>query len=199
MTSPSTAPLRLAVILGSTREGRFGPRLARWFTSEVEQHGGFEVDVVDLAEFGFPLPMGAGHAKEGGYEGAVAQFAARIASADVFVLVTPEYNHGYPAALKSALDALYAEWNAKPAAFLAYGGASGGIRAVEQLRQVLAELHVADIREAVHLPRAQWTFFDEDGDPRDASVAVAVKAMLEQLAWWGQALRAARLASPYGS
>jgi NAD(P)H-dependent FMN reductase len=197
LVTTSSTPLRLAVITGSTREGRFGPRLTAWFADIARAHGVFEVEVIDLADHGFPGQLGAGHPKQGEYSDEIAAFAQRIARADAFVFVTPEYNHGYPASLKAAIDSIYPEWAAKPAAFVAYGGASGGLRAVEQLRQVLAELHVMDIRESLALPRAQWTFFDEEGEPRDAAIEVVAKGLLGQLAWWAHTLRAGREASPY--
>lgn len=192
-----SSPLRLAILLGSTRDGRFGGTVAQWFRELAEQHPSFSVDVIDLAEVELPTVQSAAHPKAGRYPDRVQPFARRIAAADAYVLVTPEYNHGYPAALKLALDSVYAEWNAKPASFVTYGGASGGIRAAEQLRQVLAELHVATIRDAVALPFARRSF-DEDGALIDEGrVSTAAKTMLDQLAWWGQALRDGRERAAY--
>jgi NAD(P)H-dependent FMN reductase len=120
-----------------------------------------------------------------------------VASADAFVFVTPEFNHGYPASLKSALDAVYVEWAAKPATFVSYGGAAGGVRAVEQLRQVLVELHAVPIRDAVLLPLARQ-LFDTEGTLIDPEgLAPSVKATLDHLLWWAHALRAARCEAPY--
>jgi NAD(P)H-dependent FMN reductase len=192
MLRSSTPILRLAIVTGSTRQGRFGPQLSQWFEQIATDHGLFEVDVVDLADFGFPNVSGEGHPKQGVYSDQVAPFAARMAAADAFVFVTPEYNHGYPASLKAALDAIYLEWNNKPASFLAYGGAYGGVRAVEQLRQVMAELQIADIQQTLAIPKAAWGFFNEDGSVKDESTNVAAKSMLEQLAWWAAALKAGR-------
>ena len=107
------------------------------------------------------------------------------------MFVTPEYNHGYPAVLKNALDHVYAEWNNKPAAFVAYGGKAGGARSVEQLRSVAIELQMAPIRQAILIPGVRRAF-DEDGKPADASYEQQADALLDQLVWWARALKAAR-------
>lgn len=111
--------------------------------------------------------------------------------------MTPEYNHSYPASLKNVIDWHNAQWHAKPVAFVAYGGLSGGLRAVEHLRQVFAELHATTIRDTVSFHGA-WSQFDEDGSPKDPEgVNAAAKMLLDQLGWWAQALREARTARPY--
>ncbi|HEU0128840.1 MAG TPA: NAD(P)H-dependent oxidoreductase, partial [Pseudonocardiaceae bacterium] len=112
MSSTST----LAVIVGSVREGRFGPVVADWFVGQAKQRDDLGVDLIDLADT--PIPS--------------TNFSSRIDAADAFVVVTPEYNHGYPASLKQAIDLLKNQWYAKPVAFVSYGGVSGGLRAVEQ-------------------------------------------------------------------
>lgn len=186
-------PLRVAIIIGSTREGRIGPTVARWVSAQARQHADMDVDVVDLAEFGLPAVF------SGSPDPAVTAFRARIDRADAFVVVTPEYNHGYPASLKQAIDLAYHEWRAKPVAFVSYGGRAGGVRAVEQLRQVFAELHAATVRDTVsfHGGRAA---FDDAGDPRDPTgCAIAAQTMLDQLAWWAHALRDARTVRPYAA
>ena len=190
--------LRLAVIIGSTREGRFGPRVATWFVNSAKAHGGFDVDLIDLADYGLPTVQGQGHPRQGNYPAAIKPFAERVAAADAVVLVTPEYNHGYPASLKSALDALFAEWVAKPVSFVSYGGASGGMRAVEQLRQVVAELHMADIRETISLPFV-FGLFNEDGTIKDENYVKMAGTLLDQLNWWATTLKAGRASKPYGA
>jgi NAD(P)H-dependent FMN reductase len=186
-------PLRVAIIIGSTREGRFGPTVARWFAGEVTQRADMTVDVIDLADAGLP----AAYPREFGP--AELAFLARIDAADAFVVVTPEYNHGYPAPLKQAIDLPRRQWQAKPVAFVSYGGMSGGLRAVEQLRQVFAELHTVTVRDTVSFPN-YGRLFDESGDPVDVAAAgAAAKRMLDQLAWWASALRGARTAQPYAA
>ncbi|MGH8903738.1 MAG: NADPH-dependent FMN reductase [Egibacteraceae bacterium] len=182
-------PLRLAVIVGSTRQGRFGGVVAAWFVAQARQRDEWALDVIDLAEVELPMvyPRWPGPA--------VQAFVERIDRADAFAVVTPEYNHGYPASLKQAIDLSHDRWRAKPVGFVSYGGMAGGLRAVEQLRQVFAELHAVTVRDTVSFHRAHERF-DESGEPRDpAGCNVAAKTMLDQLAWWAAALRTAR-ASP---
>ncbi|MEO5823225.1 MAG: NAD(P)H-dependent oxidoreductase [Vicinamibacteraceae bacterium] len=172
------APFRLAVIIGSTRQGRLGPAVAGWFTDQAARHDDISIDLIDLVDEHVPV-------------------GPRLAAADAFVVVTPEYNHSFPAPLKQVIDAYSVEWRAKPAAFVSYGGISGGLRAVEQLRQVFAELHVVTIRDTVSL-HGVWSHVGPDGRLiEDAARAGAAQAMLHRLVWWARALRAARLATPY--
>jgi NAD(P)H-dependent FMN reductase len=181
-------PLRTALVVGSVRPERLGSTVAAWARERLDAHGGFEVDVVDLADVTLP----AAHDGSGDTDA----FRARLAAADAFVVVTPEYNHGYPGYLKIAIDSALAEWEGKPLAFVSYGGLAGGSRAVEQLRQVFAELQVVTVREAVAFP-AVWDRFGPDGalvDPERHEGAA--KSMLDQLAWWGRTLRTARRADP---
>lgn len=127
----------------------------------------------------------------------LADVSPRLADADAFVVVTPEYNHSFPAALKNLIDWHHGQWRAKPTGFVSYGGLSGGIRAAEQLRLVFAELHSVTMRDSVSL-HGPWSGLGEDGVPRDTTVSEgAAKAMLGQLVWWGRALRAARANRPY--
>lgn len=191
-------PPRVLVVVGSTREERLGPVVADWFVREAAAHGGLDLDLLDLLDAGLPERQGPGHPSRGEYPEPVRPFAARVASADGVVLVTPEYNHGYPASLKRALDAVGPEWRAKPVAFVSYGGVSGGIRAVEQLRQVVVELHMVPVRDAVTLPTARRLFAggDAPADP-DGRISDSVGALVRRLSWWARALAAARAAEPY--
>lgn len=183
--------LQLAIIIGSTRKGRFAPTVSKWFAGEAQRRGDMAVDVIDLAEARLPDVLGATPGPEG------AAVTQRLAAADVFVVVTPEYNHSFPAPLKNAIDWHSGEWKAKPIGFVSYGGRSGGLRAVEQLRQVFAELHAVTVRDTVSFHDV-WAEFDVDGRPKNSDgCEVAVKSMLDQLAWWGQALREARITFPY--
>ena len=185
------APLRLAVIVGSTREGRFGDTVARWFTDEAARPD-LEIDVIDLVDLDLPPHLPATR------PASVDAFAQRIDAADGYVVVTPEYNHGYPAPLKHAIDLLRREWQAKPVGFVSYGGLSGGLRAVEQLRQVFAEVHAVTLRDTVSFHGA-WQCFS-DGRPTDSvGPAAAAKTMLDEWVWWARALRAARHSHPYAA
>ncbi|MEU9985078.1 NAD(P)H-dependent oxidoreductase [Streptomyces sp. NPDC050856] len=194
---PATRPLRLAVVLGSNREGRFAPVVADWFLSRARRHGGFTVDVVDLAEA--DLPTALSHEPDPAVRAQLAQVSPVLADADAFVVLTPEYNHSFPAVLKSLIDWHFTEWQAKPVGFVSYGGISGGLRAVEQLRLVFAELHAVTVRETVSFHNAH-THFDDTGRHKDpARPDAAAEAMLDQLAWWGHALRDAKSARPYAA
>ncbi len=193
-----SGPVPVAVIVASTRDGRIGGRVADWFVGEARARSDLAVDVIDLAGIDLPDHLPAGHPSRGDYPEDVRPFAARIDGADGFVIVTPEYNHGYPGSLKNAIDLVNPEWRAKPVAFVSYGGLSGGLRAVEQLRQVVVELHMVSLRDGGALPFAGRAF-REGTAPHDPEglVADGVRVMLDRLVWWSRALAAARAASPY--
>jgi NAD(P)H-dependent FMN reductase len=192
MTAPDTR-LHLAIVIGSTRQGRIAPTVAAWFAREVTQRLDMVADVIDLADVALPAVLGAAHAPP------AVDAGARLQRADAFVIVTPEYNHSFPGALKNALDSYYEPWRAKPVGFVSYGGASGGLRAVEQLRQVFAELHAVTVRDGVSF-HGVWSQFDEWGEPTDGARSRKNAAtMLNQLYWWGDALREARSKALYPS
>ncbi|MCQ4214347.1 NADPH-dependent FMN reductase [Streptomyces longispororuber] len=195
----ATAPLRVAVLVGSTREGRFAPVVTRWLSGHLGQRADLRSDIVDLAETPLPTVLPAfGQEPPPGTTEALATVTPRLAAADAFVFVTPEYNHSFPAALKNAIDWHNTEWHGKPIAFVSYGGLSGGLRAVEQLRVVMAELNATTIRNTVSFHNAYGSF-DADGRVDDPAVDAAAKAMLDQLTWWAHALRNAKSVSPYAS
>lgn len=186
----SSERLRLAVIIGSVREGRFAPTVANWFVGHAEQRDDMDIEVIDLAETPLPVVLTD-------QPGPAAALTQGLAASDAFVVVTPEYNHGYPASLKSAIDWHHEEWQAKPIGFVSYGGLAGGLRAVEQLRPVFAEVHAITVRDTVSFHNA-WAAFDAEGQPKDPDGCnAAAKTMLDQLAWWGTVLRDARTAHPY--
>ncbi|MGW0042900.1 NADPH-dependent FMN reductase [Rhodococcus sp. NPDC003348] len=181
-------PLRLEVIVGSVRQGRFGPVVADWFVRRARQDPAFDTAVLDLAENS--LPLDHSDTEE------VRRFRRRVDAADAFVMVTPEYNHGYPAALKNAIDTAKQEWRAKPVGFVSYGGLSGGLRATEQLRQVVAEVHMVSVRQTVSFHQARKRF-DAEGETADGAAIDGSARLLDQLAWWADTLRVARRARPY--
>lgn len=192
-------PLRIAVIAGSTRDGRFGPVVAGWTLGHIQQREDMSADLVDLVETPLPTVFPAfGQPPAAGTGELLAAVSPRLAEADAFVVVTPEYNHSFPASLKNAIDWHNKEWHAKPVGFVSYGGISGGLRAVEQLRLVFAELNAATIRETVCFPGG-WAKFDTDGVATDPASDAAAKTMLDQLAWWAHALRDARAVHPYAA
>lgn len=188
--------LNVAVIIGSVRPDRFGPVPARWITAQARHRGDLDIDVIDLAEEDLP-PILPGDDLTVPPPPQVAALAPRIEAADAFIVVTPVYNRGYPASLKNAIDWFYTEWNAKAVGFVSYGGITGGLTSIEQLRPVFNELHAATIRNAITFPDYQDKF-DEQGQPTNPELLSGVaKEFLEQLTWWARALRDARHRSPY--
>jgi NAD(P)H-dependent FMN reductase len=191
--------LKLAVIVGSVREGRRGPFISDWFVAEAAQHGQFDISVIDLADVALPLvmPPEPPALAEPARPSSLAAVTEVLASADAFVIVTPEYNHSFPASLKAFIDWHWSQWRAKPVGFVSYGSTGGGLRAVEQLRSVFAELHATTVRDQVSFHR-YWLEFGPDGKPLDAETHNEnAKLMLDQLTWWGTALRNARTVVPY--
>jgi NAD(P)H-dependent FMN reductase len=186
----------LAVIVASTRNERIGSTVADWFVARATPDDRFDVDVIDLRETELDERISDHHPRSGVYSPEVTAFAQRIAAADAFVIITPEYNHGYPSSLKHALDSVSGEWNLKPVAIVSYGGISGGLRAAEQLKAVFGELRMHDIREAVVLPMV-FGKFDDEGNPTDPTMNDAATNMLTELDWWAQALRTARATTPF--
>ncbi|TFI30912.1 MULTISPECIES: NADPH-dependent FMN reductase [Streptomyces] len=186
------APLRVAVIIGSTREGRLGDAIARWFVERAAKRDDLAVSVVDLADFDFPARYPDRVTEP------MAEFTAEVDRAEAFVVVTPEYNRSFPASLKQAVDYAYDEWQTKPVAFVSYGHGSGGLYAVEGLRSVFTELHTVTLRNGVSI-----NLFDCGDDVLDVDAATeehrdrAASVLLDQLGWWGLALREARKARPY--
>ncbi|MGP3958155.1 NADPH-dependent FMN reductase [Nonomuraea sp. 3N208] len=187
------SPLRVAVIIGSTRVGRVGDAVGHWFTERARCRDDLAVELLDLAAYTFPgcYPAAATPAMCG--------FTAAVGGAEAFVVVTPEYNRSFPASLKQAIDFAYDEWQAKPVGFVAYGSGSAGLYAVEQLRTVFCALHAVTMRDWVGLDLL-GEGFEGCGRPRDTDDRLrAIAAMLDQLTWWGRALREARRAQPYVS
>jgi NAD(P)H-dependent FMN reductase len=172
--------LRLAVILGSVRQGRRGAAVADWVLARAAAREDVDVTLLDLADFPLPLFAEARPPMARVVADCAGEWAQAIARADAFVFVTPEYNRSFPGALKNAIDFLYYEWNDKAAGFVSYGAEAGGARAVEHLRTVMGELRVADVRSQVAITV---------GDDFDDHAAKA-DAMLDEVIAWGTALRA---------
>ena len=180
--------LRLAVVMGSTREGRFADRPASWIAERAEG-AGFDVSRVDLRDF--PMPFFGDPSATEAQQAAAQAFAERIAGFDAYVFTVAEYNHAPTAVLKNALD--HAEWARKPAGLVGYGGV-GGARAVEHLRAIAAELEMVTMQTAVHIPFGDYLAISKGEaelgrlDHLDRSAG----KMLEQLTWWARALQTAR-------
>lgn len=184
---------RLSVIIGSTRPGRAGLPIADWFVDRARRHAGFEIDVVDLAEVNLPILDEPNHPRLRQYTHQhTKDWSVRVAESDAFVIVTPEYNHGYSAALKNAIDYLHHEWHYKPVGFVSYGGIAAGTRALQLLKSVLTGVKLVAVTEAVNIPFVRQ-FLDDDGvfHPNEV-LEQAADAMLEELVRVEAALRPLR-------
>jgi NAD(P)H-dependent FMN reductase len=187
----------LTIIIGSTRPGRGGLPVARWFAERARGHGGFDVVVVDLAELGLPLLDEPEHPRLRRYTRQhTKDWSAMVEASDAFVLVAGEYNHGYPAPLKNALDYLHHEWRYKPVGFVSYGGVAAGTRAVQQLKQVVTALRMLPLFEAVNIPFYRQFLDDEDQVQANEVMEQAAIAMLDELARTAAALRPLRETPP---
>lgn len=186
--------LSLQILLGSTRPNRFGDKAAQWILDIAKKNERFDVQLVDLRDWPLPMYEEKVSLAYANAEGDLAKkWASMVAKADAYIIVTPEYNHGYPAVLKNALDYAYPEWNDKPVGFVSYGSV-GGARSVEQLRQVAVELHMASVRQAVHIV-APWLLVESSGALKDGALQVheeAAGTMLGQIIRWGDAFASMR-------
>lgn len=183
---------KLSVIIASTRPGRVGLPVGWWFAETAAAHGGFEVEVADLAELALPLMDEPHHPRMGQYVHAhTLRWSALVDAADAFVIVTPEYNHGPAASLLNAISYLYREWLYKPVGFVSYGGASGGMRAVEAVKPVVSRLSMVPLPEAVAIPYVGRQVADDLFTPSLAQQGAAA-GMLDELLRWTDALTGLR-------
>jgi NAD(P)H-dependent FMN reductase len=184
---------RLTIVIASTRPGRAALPIGDWFSARARAHGAFDVSVVDLAELGLPLLDEPHHPRQRQYlHDHTKQWSATVEAADAFVFVTPEYNGGYPAALKNAIDYLHHEWLYKPVGFVSYGGVAAGTRAVQQLKQVVTILRMYAVVETVAVPFFRQFIDDEGRVQANDVMEQAAVAMLDELARVEAATRALR-------
>jgi NAD(P)H-dependent FMN reductase len=183
--------LKVGIILGSTRPNRNGEAVAKWVAQKLTDRKDASYELVDIKDFNLPLLDEPIPPSQGKYsQPHTKRWAEKIASLDAFIFVTPEYNHATSGALKNALDFLYAEWNNKAAGFVSYGSA-GGARAVENLRLIMAELQIADVRAQVMFSLfTDFKNFSEFApDPRHEE---ELETMVKQLVAWGEAMKTVR-------
>ena len=186
---------RLLVVVASTRPGRAGRAVADWFVHEAEQHGGFDVEVADLADLDLPMMNEPHHPVLRRYEhDHTRAWSETVDRADAVVFVMPEYNYSFTAPLKNAVDYLHHEWAYKPAAFVSYGGISGGIRAVQAFKQVVTTLRMYPVTVQVALANFRQHLTD-DGFRPGADEAGAAKQMLDELVKLTPAFASLRAAS----
>lgn len=185
----------IQIILGSTRAGRQGAKVAQWVHNEAKKRSRWDTELLDLVDY--PLPFydepASPSTLKGVYSNPVVQkWVDTVTRGDGYILVTPEYNHSFPAVLKNALDYPYVAWHRKPVAFVSYSDGTGaGIRAVEQLRNVVADMQLAQVKSAVHIPLVKTTVGD-NATVSDITIIDKLKLLFEDLAWWTVALKNAR-------
>lgn len=193
--------MRLQVIIGSTRPTRAADQVAPWITGVAAVHEAFDTEVLDLRDWRLPMfgeHLGSiGDRRDPSYsDEIVRRWNRKIAEADAYLIVTPEYNHSIPGELKNAIDSVFVSFafRNKPMAFAGYSaGVGGGVRAIEHLVQVAAEVEAVPLRSTVVLPFVD-TAFGDDGQPADPATAVSLQIALDDLAWMAAALHSARAA-----
>lgn len=183
--------LKIGIVTGSTRPGRVNLQVAEWVKQIADKRSDVSFEIVDIADYQLPLYDEAVPAAYGQYAHEhTKKWAAKIGSLDGFIFVTPEYNHSFSPALKNAIDFIYGEWNNKAAGFVSYGS-GGGIRAVEQLRQIMSEIQIADVRAQVFM--SLFSDFENFSvfkpDPRHEA---SLETVLDQVISWSKALKPVR-------
>ncbi len=185
---------QLHIIIASTRPGRIGPSVARWFHEVAREHGSFATTLIDLAEVNLPMFDEPKHPVLQQYEHEhTKRWSALVNAADAYVFVVPEYNYGPPPPLVNALNYLVKEWQYKPAGFVSYGGISGGLRSVQMIKQTLTTLKIMPMVEAVTVPMVQKHMSEgPQFTPSDQHNSAAT-TMLDELARWSAALKTLRV------
>ncbi len=183
----------LHVVIASTRPGRVGPAVARWFADFARQHGTFDVRLVDLADFNLPVYDEPRHPVMQQYEHAHTKaWAASVSAADAFVFVTPEYNYGPSPAFVNALNYVYREWNYKACGFVSYGGVSGGLRSVQQAKPLVTTLKMMPMVEGVMVPMVGQQLDAAGTFASNALIDGSAVQMLDELRKWTDALAVLR-------
>lgn len=184
--------LKIGVIVSTTRPTRVGRKVADWFMDQVKNVSDIEFEIIDLKEIGLPFLSEPESPSSGHYtQEKVIAWSKKVNSLDGFVLVTAEYNNGYPAPLKNAIDTVYHEWDRKPVAFVGYGS-YGATRAVEQLVNVVAKVGMVPLPKTFVGITHPWESIQEDGSVDEKFVNGNLNGLVENLKWWGEALKAAR-------
>lgn len=185
---------KLEIIIASTRPGRIGPTVAQWIDEEARAHAGFgEIELVDLAEVNLPFMNEPHHPRLAQYTHQhTRDWSAKVSEADAFVFVMPEYNYGFNAELKNAIDYLHNEWKYKPVGLVSYGGVAAGTRAAQMIKQVVTTLKMSPLPEAVSIPFVHQFVTEEEGFVPNEVMVGSAKAMLDELVRVSDALRPLR-------
>lgn len=185
--------LKLHVIICSTRPGRVGPSVARWFHQFAGAHGKFDAALVDLADFDLPLYDEPHHPTLRKYEKEhTKKWSASVAAADAYAFVTPEYNYGPPPSFVNALNYVYHEWSYKPCGFVSYGGVSGGLRAVQLEKQLVTTLKMMPMMEGVAVPMVAKLLDAERNFQPNELIEASARTLLDELHYWAGGLQAMR-------
>lgn len=185
--------LKIKVILGSTRPQRMSEKVGKWMAEQVKKKSEVEVEILDLREYPMPfldeaIPPIALNRK---YSNEIVQkWSAKIAEGDAFIVIAPEYNHGYPAVLKNAIDVLYSEWSKKPMGFVGYGSVAGA-RSIEQLRQVIVQLEMVSMQNSINIQGVQEAI-NVQGEAKEEKLNEYAAKFLDALIWWGKLLKNGR-------
>ena len=183
----------LMILIASTRPGRVGLPVGQWFRDHAIAHSGFEVEVADLATLNLPCMDEPSHPRLRQYiHQHTKNWSALVTAADAFVFVMPEYNYGFNAPLKNAIDYLHTEWAYKPVGFVSYGGVSAGTRAVQMIKQVVTTLKMAPLPEAVSIPFVTQFINDDGVVQANGTMEGAATTMLDEMGRWAEALRPLR-------
>lgn len=188
-------PAVLQVVIASTRPGRVAPAIADWFHALAKDHGSFEVEMIDLLTIDLPLLDEPNHPRLGRYvHQHTKNWSELVSRGEAFVIVTPEYNYGYNAVIKNAIDYLHREWAYKAVGFVSYGGVAAGTRAVQMLKQVVTTVKLVPVFESVNIPFVQQ-ILDQDGRVEPTPIMnSSARAMLDELSRWTDPLRSMRSA-----
>lgn len=184
----------LQIFIISTRQGRKGPAVAKWFEGQARAHGQFDIEMIDLADVNLPMLDEPDHPRLKRYQHeSTKAWSESVSRADAFVFVTPEYNYSTPPSLVNAIDHLSQEWSYKPVGFVSYGGISAGLRAVQMTKLLVTSLKMVPIVEAVAIPMFASLLDPTTGEfEPTATQNKAATVMLDELRRWTDALKALR-------
>jgi NAD(P)H-dependent FMN reductase len=184
---------KLKIITSTTRPGRKGLAIANWALEFVQKEGHFDAELLDLGAINLPLLDEPNHPRLKQYQQEhTRQWSAKIDESDAFLIVLAEYNFGFPAPIKNALDYLFSEWKNKPVGFVSYGGISGGLRATQMLKQVVTSLGMMPVVESVAVPMFSKYINDQDQFFPDEPIATSTKTLINEIRRWSEALKTLR-------
>jgi NAD(P)H-dependent FMN reductase len=184
---------KVKIITSTTREGRKGIAVANWITEVAKENKNYEVELLDLAQINLPFMDEPNHPRLQQYKHEhTKNWSAKISAADAFIFVLAEYNFGFPAPIKNAIDYLFNEWKYKPVAFVSYGGVSGGLRSTQMLKQVVTAIHMTPIVEQVNIPFFAKLIDDKGIFQPNETIIKSADVMLTELERWSEALKTMR-------